>query len=377
MKTNIDNIVAFARGKEKAKTFFQFADLYNHYLALNPRIDTDKTREYQKTRSDGVTQITYEEKEKEMNVALKELIIERANIPYVKDLPVEQWFTIRAIVEETFAVVSALVDMVLPDSIIDTIGLYTDVRTIGWGDSAAFDIEPRDLFVVSKHGHAQRTTEARKQYRGQVVLNPEMHEMTVQVSLYRVLSGKESLAAFVAKAARSIETQLTLDAYNAFATAMASVSATATTGLRVSGYSQANLIRLCQQVSAWNGGAKAVVVGTQLALLNVLPDDANYRYTFEDDYVRLGYIRTMGGYDIMALPQVVDITTPFGTAISNSYIWIVSPSSQKILKLVLEGDMLSNTSGTFQYANLTQETTLMKAWAVGVATNSVAGVITL
>jgi hypothetical protein len=380
MKTMNDkltsNIIAFAMGEENAKPMFMFQDYWNHYLALNSRVESDKNREYLKVRNDG-TPISFAEKEANMNASLKKLILSRANVPYASEMPVEQWFSHPLIVHEIFAVVSALVDMILPQSIIDTIGLYTDVRTIGWGDSAAFDIEPRDLFVVSKHGRAQRSTEAHKQYKGQVTLLPEMHEITVQVSLYKVLSGTESLAAFVAKAARSIETQMTLDAYAAFAAAMANVSNTTTTGLRISGYSQANITRLCQQVTAWNGGQKAVIVGTPLALVNVLPNDANYRYTLNDDYAVLGYMKQAFGYDVMPLPQVVDVTTPFGTAISNSYLWVVSPSSQKLLKLVIEGNMISNTTQPFQYANLTQEATLMKSWAVGVATNAVAGVITL
>jgi hypothetical protein len=191
-----------------------------------------------------------------------------------------------------------------------------------------------------------------------------------------MLSGKESLANLVSKASRSIETRMTVDVYSAFATAMAAVSNTATTGLRVAGYSQASLLRICQQVTAWNNN-KAMIMGTPLALLNVLPDDANYRYALESDYVRMGYIRQFSGYDIVVMPQVADISTPFGMALSDSYIWVVSPSAQKLIKLCIEGNTIANTTGTFANANLTQQTVLTKYWGVGVATNSVAGVITL
>jgi hypothetical protein len=184
-------------------------------------------------------------------------------------------------------------------------------------------------------------------------------------------------AELVSKAVMSMETQMTLDAYNAFATAMANLASTTTTGLQVSGYTQAYLTRLCEQVSAWNGGAKAIVVGTSLALVNVLPDDTNYRYTLEDSYVKLGYIQTLSGYDIMRLPQVVDINTPFGRVISDSYLWILSPGAQKLLKLCLEGNTISFTNQPFDNPNLMQKSTLTKSWGVGVATNSVAGVISL
>lgn len=360
------NVRTFAMSDENLKTYEMFRDYYNHYLASNGK----KVFGYDEN-------ISFSEKEEKMNAALKREIIRVAGVQSFSDFPVEQWATNPMISWATWAVVSTMIDMILPDSIIDTIGLYTDVRVIGWGDSAAFDVESRDLFVVSKSGRSQRSSEVHKQFKGQVTLLPEMHEITVQVSLYKVLCGLESLAAFVMKIVRSMETQVALEAYTAFETAMAALPSTTTTGLQVSGYSQDSLVRLCEQVTAWNQGNKAIVVGTQRALVNVLPDDANYRYELESDFVKIGFIRTAFGYDVLALPQVAKITTPWSLALSNSYLYILSPSAPKLLKMVLEGTTLSNTDTTFQNANLMQNSTLWKSWGIGVATSATAGVIAL
>jgi len=367
------NVIAFASGDEKNLMVYKmFVDYWNHYQS-----DIDgKNRDYETILPNG-KQITFSEKEEGMSAAMKREIVRISGMNSFASLPTEQWVTNPLVSWATFAVVSALIDMVLPQTLIDTIGIYTDVRTIGWGDSAAFDVKPRDLFVVSKAGRAQRTTEVRKQFRGQVTIVPEMREITVQVSLYKVLSGAESLAEFVMKMIRSIETQITVDAYTAFNTAMEAVPSTATTGLQVAGYTQADLTSLCQRVSAWNGGQKAVILGTQLALVNILPNDANYRYDVQSDFVRIGYIRTAFGYDIMELPQVADRTTPWGTVLSDNNIYILSPGAQKIVKLVLEGATLSNTTGTFEQANLTQNATIWKSWGTGIATNASAGIVTL
>jgi hypothetical protein len=344
----------------------QFLDYWNHHLA----VDEKKNKEYDHS-------ISFEEKESKLNKALVKEIVKRSGVNYATEDNLDQWFTHPLIAHEMFAVVNALVDMVLPDSVIDTVGLYTDVRQGAFGDSFAFDIEPRDLFAVSKHGNAQRSTEVKKQYRGQVTIVPESHQITVGVSMYSVLAGKESLANLVSKCIRSIETAMALDVYAVFAAGMAALDDTATTGLRVAGYSQANLIRLCQQVGAWSMGAKPLVVGTASALLNVLPDDANYRYTLSDPFVTLGYIPTISGYDVMRMPQVADLDTFGALKISDSYLWIIAPSSQKIVKLCLEGSTLSNTSGVWENADLTQTTTLIKKWGSGIATNAIAAVITL
>ena len=293
------------------------------------------------------------------------------------EMPLEKWVTHPTLSWATFAVVSAMIDTILPQTLVDGLGMYTDVRNVGWGDSASFDVEARDLFVVSKAGRAQRSSEVKKQFKGQFTIIPEMHQITVQVSLYKVLAGLESLAAFVTKMIRSLETQITVDTYNVFNVAMEALPSTATTGLRVSGYTQASLVRLCQQVTAWNGGQKAIICGTQLALVNVLPDDANYRYILESDYVRIGYLRTAFGYDVLAMPQVVDVGTPFGTVLDNSNLYILSPAGQKLVKLVYEGSTLANTTGTFENANLTQNATIWKSYKAAIGTSAVAGIITL
>jgi len=357
------NILSFAaEGKLPA----MFQDYWNHSLALNG-----------KTNVEYDNSISFAEKEAKLNSALRKEIIRRAGVPYAAEDNIGEWFNHPNVAHELFAVTNALIDMILPNSIIDTIGLYTDVRTGAFGDNFSFDIEPRDLFVVSKHGKAQKSTEIHKQFRGQKTLTPEWHQLTVGVSMYSVLSGKESLANLVSKCVRSIETAMTLDAYNAFATAMSALSNTATTGLRIAGYSQANLIRLCEQVGAWSMGAKPIVVGTATALLNVLPDDNNYRYTLNDSFVTLGYIPTINGYDVMRMPQVADLDTFGALKIANDRLWIIAPSSQKIVKLCLEGNTISNTTGVFENADLSQTSTLMKSWVAGVCTNAVAAVITL
>ena len=363
MKNTVDNLVKFATSSLGNEDLCRgFLDYWYHSNKVEGRYSTE---------------FSLDEKEARINKAIKAEIVHRANLGPVSELPVEQWFFYPNVAPAAFSVVGALIDMILPDSIIDTIGLYSDVKVVSWGDNASFDAKPRDLWAVSHASLGKKTSEVKKQYQGQVTITPEVRAITVGVSLYRVLAGKESLADFTAKAIRSIETQMTVDVYNSMATAMSSLPSTATTGLQISGFSQANLVRLSEQVTAWNQGAKAMLFGTAVGLLNVLPDDANYRYTLDDKYVSLGYIPTISGIEVMRLPQVADITTPWGRVLSDTNLWVLSPSSQKIIKVVLEGNTLSNTTQPFENADLTQTTTLWKSYGIGVATNSICGLITL
>lgn len=265
------NVLAFA-GENHLDIYKAFVDYWNHYQT---EMNGKKGLFFHNTKTvDGkVVEFSLSEKEAALNAALKKEIVRKAGISNIDDFPLATWATHPLLNFATFAVVSNLIDMILPQTIIDSIGIYSDVRSIGFGDTAVFNVEPRDLFAISKVGRAKRQTELKKQYRGQVVLNPEPRQIAVTVSLYRVLTGQESLASFVAKCVRSMETELTYDAYSAFSAALDLVDATASTGLRVAGYSQAEFVRLSQTVRAWNGGATPIAIGTQAALANILPAD--------------------------------------------------------------------------------------------------------
>lgn len=364
-----NNAMKFASGD---KLYVMFADYWNHSLANAGA----KNVSYETTRKDGST-ISFSEKEFEMNKALKAEIMAFAGISNMDAFPLETWASHPTLKWAAFAIVSALIDMVIPDALIQSTGLYADVRAIGWGDSASFEVKPRDLFVVSKHGKAQRYAQQQKQFNGQVTMVPEMREMSVEVSLYKVLAGKESLADFTAKAVRSLEVDMARDVFTTFNTAMGALDNAGDDLLRIAGYSQTNLVTLGQKVTAWNGGQKAMIVGTQLALQNVLPADANYRYTLESDYVKLGYIQNVFGFDVMMLPQVADYRTPFKTLLDDTKLYVISPSANKLVKVVMEGSTLANVDSVYQNANLTQSATFWKSWASAIATNSVAGCITL
>ena len=186
MKSFTDNMLKFAGGNEYLAPYIAFIDYWHHYLSLKQKNDR---YDYVKVREDG-SPITFDEKESQMNATLKREIMRHANIQNFDQFPLEQWVIHPLLSWATFAVVNQLVDLILPDSLIDSIGMYTDVRLIDWGDSASFEIKPRDLFVVSKAGRGMRQGEVHKQYEGMVTVVPEMRMLSVGVSLYKVLAGK-------------------------------------------------------------------------------------------------------------------------------------------------------------------------------------------
>lgn len=364
------SVVAFASGQ--TKLYENFVDYWNHYRALNG----DSHCSYREVDDQG-NKISFAQKEDAVGKLFVKEIGAKANID-VTSMSAEQLCTHPVLSWAAVNIASQLIDAVLPDTLITSTSAYAEIKQIGLGETAVFDIRPRDLFPVTKAGRlGMREAEMHKGFDVQRTINPVDHMITVGVSLYRVLNGSENLASFTVKALRSIETEMTKDIYTAFATGMAALSTDATTGLQVTGYTQADLTKLAQKVESFSGGSKAIVVGTKVALANILPSDTNVRADIASDYVKLGYVRTIAGIDTFELPQVADWTNPFSVYLSDSSLWVIAPGTDKIVKCVIGGSIISNVTGQFDSSLLMQNATFHKFWAAGVATSSVGGLITL
>jgi len=366
------SVVQFAAGE--TALFDNFADYWNQWRTENS--STGKKFSYI-AEKDG-KMLTLEDKERALNAMLIREVGKRANFD-LTSVPLEQAVSNPNVAWAAGNIVSQMIDAVLPDTMVQGTSAFSEIKTVGWGESAIFDIKSRDLFPVTKTGRGvgMRQAEMHKGFEKQLVLNPIGHMITVGVSLFRVLSGQESLADFTVKALRSIETEMTKDIYTAFAAAFTGLSTDATTGLKVTGFSVSDFTKLAQKVSAFSGGAKPVVLGTKVALSQVLPDDPNYRYDLTSPFVTMGYVRTLAGVDTLEIPQVADWASPFGVVISDASLWIVAPGTDKIVKCVLGGSTISHIDGQFDSALLLQDATFTKNWIAGVRTSAIGGLITL
>ena len=267
-----------------------------------------------------------------------------------------------------------MIDMILPETLMTgSIRLFADMKFADLGDTIKFDIKSNSLFTVSKAGNRQRTTNLQKTFRTTITMTGDNHEITVGANLFEILTNQAFIAEEVMKVARSIETTMLFEAYDAF-----TAEANALTGnLAVTNYSEESLISLCETVTAYNQGRKAVIIGTPVALKHVLPTNGNYRYLLDDEYVRLGHLNTFNSYDVIPMEQVANpySSTAYDLKLDDTKIYVVSPASDKIVKIGVFGGTFTHQDNNYDNANKQIENTTEKAWGVAVAANSVAGVI--
>lgn len=269
----------------------------------------------------------------------------------------------------------AMIDMIIPDVLNTSVGLVAEIRYLDLGDSAKFDVENSGLFTVAKAGYRNRNTLAQRLEDTTYTLVPENHEITVISNLYNVMAGRDSIAKYAVKVALSIEAEMLNEVYAAFESAVS--AATVPSALKVTNFTEASAVQLAQRVEAYNH-APAVFMGTELALANILPSSSQYRYFLSDDLWKLGYVPQFRNHDVVPVKQIADYkSNNYGLKLADNKIYVLTPATDKIVKVAIAGGSLSHTEDGFFNANLAQVGTVTRAWGVDVITNSIAGVISL
>ena len=138
------NVVNFAaQTADSALVYELFQDYFCHYM--------DETQKRNIGAYDNSCALS--EKEQKMHKQLLSEVqklsgaeITADNAKMMAKNPMVTW--------ATFAVVEAMIDAILPLTLINSIGTYTEIRNISFGDSASFDIAPRSLMTVSQGNYA-------------------------------------------------------------------------------------------------------------------------------------------------------------------------------------------------------------------------------
>lgn len=268
-----------------------------------------------------------------------------------------------------------MIDAILPDVLLQSPLRYiAEIKTADFGDTIKFTIGSNQLLTVSKAGNRQHRTNVQKTFMNDLTMSGENHMITVGTNLYDILIGRSYIADEVMKSALAIETAMLFDAYDAFVSATGAL----TGNLAVTNYSENSLISLCETVTAYNGGRKAVIMGTPVALKAVLPTNANYRYLLDSEYVKLGHVQTFNNYDVIPMEQVAnpyDTTTDYALKLDDTKIYVVSPASDKIVKIGLFGGTMAHQNDGKDRANGSVLHTLSSNYEVMTCTNSVAGIV--
>lgn len=269
--------------------------------------------------------------------------------------------------------INFLIDALLPNIKESGLGMIADFKFGGFNDSFKFTLKNNSLFAVSEAGRRQRTTPSQKKSNTEVTIDTYNHQITVATTLIELVTGRESLVEFIMTAIKSFQADMVKEVIDAFKAEFE--LATLPTALKPIAYSEEALITLCEKVSVYNG-EKAIIVGSPLALKNVLPTATNVTIRLTDEYVTKGHLPDFNGYSVIAFEHIADYTTNDYSlgGLPDDRIYVISPSQGKLVKVAIASETIpSYTDANFANANLLIESSIQKEYGTAVITNAIAG----
>lgn len=346
-----------------------FVDYFNHFMDESQgRIGFGAYRK----------DVSLKEKESLVTKAMRSEISASSGVDVTDPANMEKFMFSHPLVKwATGAVYERVIDPIMPNVLGIALAPWAEVVTTEFNTSTSFDIKSNNLFYVSRAGRNQASTEFQREWGTTVNITPHNHNISVASNRYRALCGLESLGESVLKAALSILASIEAEAYDALDVAMSALPATANAQFNITVSGQVNkqaLLRLSDRVSAYNGGAQAMLLGTSVALSQLTPD-ASTGYRWTDPTKR--YIQNLWNLNVMEMQQLPKYRSKYDMAIREDKIYVVTPSTDKLLKIVYEGSTMDETTDFSATADRSSFTTMDKSWGMMIATSSTAGQIHL
>ena len=271
------------------------------------------------------------------------------------------------------SIVDAALATITPIAVSPSLNMFMEMQEVGAGDIVKFTVEPNSFYTVSMSGRGERESFRTRDHATEIALAPRAHQITIYENYYSVLAGKASFARMIVKAADSLVNAMYKDALGALNAGLAKIAGEP---YRFEGAFEAKkLLTMCETVSVYNGGAKPIIAGTRVALMNVLPDSAaGYRMNVDGNGGAVQVIRDFYGFDAVALNQAAAGKDKL--ALADDKLYIICPTQDKLVKGVVSREM-SNTNDFFENADLTKNITLNRDWNFEYISGAKAGVYTI
>lgn len=361
---NLSNeLIQFANGNTDC--YVAFADYHNHKAA----------EEWGMNMGSYDHSVSLAEKSDKVRTAYF-AEIERLSGCALSDSNKDIFFANPMVKYANFAIVNALVNVVLPGYVRSTFAPFVDFQTVGYGDIVNLKIPPKTLYTVSTGSMGERTSFRQKKYNGNVVISPIEHIITTYVDMARVLSGKDDLAEAIRAIVVSIELDMNGEIIAALNTGLNNASYPA--AFKESGaFDGAKLVKLAQRIQAYNMMAKPVIMGTAAALMNVLPDaSAGGRIVLDGKEPVISYVKDFYGFPVFELPQAPTGGADFGLALDDTKLYVVSAAVAKPVVMAMS-TALTNSNQFYDNADISQNFTMRKSYAAEFVGAAYVGVYTI
>lgn len=202
----------------------------------------------------------------------------------------------------------ALIEEILSRTVVEGLtgdeffNALVDFRNVAEGDQNIFIVEDSNLFVIDDV--ANGTQGIRRQRLGgsnEVSIPTTMKMVRIYEELNRVLAGRVDFNHFINVVAESFRQKMLNDIYSLWASATADEMGGTAYFPTAGAYDENALLELIAHVEAAANGQKATIIGTKVALRNLMPSIVSEGY--KNDMYTMGYCGKFFGTDVVAMPQ--------------------------------------------------------------------------
>ncbi|MBO1087252.1 hypothetical protein [Enterococcus mundtii] len=272
---------------------------------------------------------------------------------------------------KVFQILSTAVDAVLPTILVDQFDSFADIRQVASGDKPQFKIEDNSLFHVSMIASGTQDLQRQELLGGSFTVDTDWYGTAVYAEFEKLLVGQINWKSYVDRVATSFSNFIQTRTYEAFANSYDTLRAVR----KVEGtYDEDKLMEVAQHIQAASGGKGVEVYGT-LAALRKVSRGADKSGAMKDRINQVGYLDTVAGLDLIALPQAYKAGKEEFAIDDNTLI--VLPKGEKIVTIVLEGETIVKDSDGNDRNDLQREFKTLKKLGVRVAALSVYGMYKL
>lgn len=274
-------------------------------------------------------------------------------------------------------VIAEIINAIAPTVVSRAYTRYlSEVRQVGWGDTARFIVKSNALFQVNEIAEGVNRGVLQPIYNQEYVVNCKTVEIATSMDWYAVAAGVEDWGDFAFRAGRSFEEYIMVK----IVMAMSQVSDLAGEAYAIDGVDVDNWTTLSDRVSAANGGARVYAIGTMAALNKAIPSEVGLQYGLGNEVAKEGFLNKYLGITLIPLDQAIrgtKVNTTADLMIPTNVIYMIASDSNKPIKIVFEGDAVTVERIPEETTDKTYSIRIQMKLGVGVILGSKIGTINL
>jgi len=278
----------------------------------------------------------------EMNEYIKQAILESVGGEW-------NYYSFKQNEYKVFAILAEVLPTSIMASLSERFDSFAEYKDTALGDKNSFHVEDNQLFPVVTSARGTKDIHRSTLLNSNFSVPTTLKAIKIYAELDELMAGKVDFARMTERVATSFAQEIGLMISNAIYNSFSSVG----TNYKATGaFDDDQLDTIIDHVKAATGAQSVQIFGSRKALKQV-----NNSFGFSDRMLEeandLGYVGTYNGSQLIALPQAY-LNRSQTFAVDRDHLIIV-PSSEKIAKVVFEGEAYVDSTPAMQRNDLQPE----------------------